>query len=62
MTVYDLNRDQINELKASYAEQLGKDGISWGELSQAHEIPDEIILHHYQDIHFTDDDFFCTSS
>ena len=46
MVVQDLSRQQLNELKESYAQQLKQDGISWGELSEAHEIPDEIIFEH----------------
>lgn len=60
-TVYDLSPDQMEELKESYAIQLENDGISWGELAAASEIPDEIILEHYNGITFTDDDFFCTA-
>lgn len=59
MGVQDLNRQQLNELKESYAVQLKQDGISWGELSEAYEIPDEIIFEYYDGIVFTPDDFFC---
>ena len=58
MVVQDLSRQQLNELKESYAQQLKQDGISWGELSEAHEIPDEIIFEHYNGVTFTPDDFF----
>ena len=50
MTVWDLNREQINELKQTYACQLrdcGEDkevmGISYAELVDASLIPDEEI-------------------
>lgn len=59
MVVQDLNRQQIDELKESYAVQLKQDGISWEELSEAYEIPDEIIFEYYDGIVFTLDDFFC---
>ena len=59
MIVQDLNRQQIDELKESYVVQLKQNGISWGELSEAYEIPDEIIFEHYDGIVFTPDDFFC---
>lgn len=58
MVVQDLSRQQLNELKESYAQQLKQDDISWGELSESHEIPDEIIFEHYDGVTFTPDDFF----
>jgi hypothetical protein len=60
MNVTELNRDQLNELKQAYAEQLATDGITWGELAAATEIPDDIIFEHYADIDFVNDDFFCS--
>lgn len=67
MTVRDLNRDQLNELKQTYATQLadcGEDeevlGISYGKLADATEIPDEVIFNHYEGVTFTEDDFFCS--
>lgn len=67
MTVRDLNREQLNELKQAYATQLadcGEDkevlGISYKELADAAEIPDEVIFNHYDGINFTEDDFFCS--
>lgn len=67
MTVKELNREQLNELKQNYATQLtdcGEDeevfGISYGELIEAENIPDEVIFNHYDGISFTDDDFFCS--
>lgn len=58
-TVRDLSRDEINELKEAYATQLKNDGISYGELAESHEIPDDIIFNHYEGVIFTEDDFFC---
>lgn len=59
-TVYDLTPEELDELKEAYAVQLQEDsGISYGELVEAHNIPDDVIFHHYADIQFTDDDFFC---
>jgi hypothetical protein len=57
MTVRDLNRHQLNELKESYACQLRQDGISWGELCEAHKIPDDIIFEHYDGVTFVEEDF-----
>jgi len=66
MTVYDLSREQLNELKQTYATQLsdcGDDeevlGISYEELADAEELSDEVIFNHYDGMVFTNDDFFC---
>lgn len=61
MTVYELTREQLDELKTAYADQLQEDGISWGELAASQEIPDDIILEHYAGIEFVPDDFSCSS-
>lgn len=61
MTVRELNREQLNELKQNYATQLAEckgDEISYGELVESESIPDEVIFNHYDGIDFTDDDFF----
>ena len=63
MTVYDLNREQLNELKQSYSAQLEDcgDGNSYYELIKAEDIPDDVIFYHYGGVIFSDDDFFCSS-
>ena len=59
MTVRELNRDQLNELKEAYAIQLKQYGdISYEELINAHKIPDDVIFEHYDGTSFTEDDFF----
>lgn len=65
MTVRDLDREQLNELKQAYATQLaecGEDelGLSCEELADTSEIPEEVIFNHYEDMIFTEDDFFCS--
>ena len=62
MTVRELSRDQLNELKQAYAAQLAETGeeISYVELVESTEIPDDVIFNHYDGILFTDDDFFCS--
>ena len=62
MTVRELSRDQLNELKQAYAARLAETGeeISYGELVETTEIPDDVIFNHYDGILFTDDDFFCS--
>jgi hypothetical protein len=66
MTVRELNREQLDELKQTYACQLrdcGEDeeviGISYKELTDATLIPDDVIFYHYDGIEFVEDDFFC---
>lgn len=74
MTVLDLNRDQLIELKNSYMVQLADEGVfaevmgvdydepSCEDVSCADErIPDEVIFEHYDGIDFTPDDFFCSA-
>lgn len=63
MTVRDLNREQLNELKETYATQLAEtdqEVIGYEGLSNATEIPDEVIFNHYEGITFSEDDFFCS--
>lgn len=61
MTVKELNKEQLTELKQAYATQLMEtegEEISYGELVDAAEIPDDVIFEHYDGIIFTEDDFF----
>lgn len=49
MTVRDLNREQLNELKETYAVQLAEtdqEVIGYEGLASATEIPDEVIFNH----------------
>ena len=61
MKVYELDRDQLNELKERYVTEKAieedKD-ICMGELLDAHyEVADETIFEHYADIDFVEEDF-----
>lgn len=58
-TVNELSADELSELKQAYAVQLSDDDLSYGELADAENIPDDIIIDHYSGIMFSDDDFFC---
>lgn len=62
MSVTELTHDQLMELKEAYFTQLKEtdDSVLGGVLS-AEDIPDSVIIHHYEDIVFHDDDFFCSS-
>lgn len=71
MTVRNLNRKQLVEIKQNYLSQLEEEGIlqemieeeslSYDVLSRADEIvPDNVIWEHYDGITFTEEDFFCS--
>ena len=64
MTVYELNRDQLDELKTAlfWDEEprplfnaLGLPCLFPGD------IPDRVIFEEYSGIHFVNDDFSCTA-
>lgn len=66
MSVKDLTRDQLAELKQSYlCEQLEQNENrcpSYGELADVDkDIPDEVIFVAYAGFRFCMDDFFCTA-
>ena len=56
MKVYDLPKTCISKLKANYLCENNKN-ISWGELAEADNIPDEVIFAYYSDVDFDPDDF-----
>ena len=70
-TVYDLTRDELDELKESYFYQLrdNDDEVLWAlnnpnsqdidGITAPDQIPDSVIFEHYAGISFVDDDFFC---
>lgn len=65
MTVQELNRDQLIELKQAYIteknDEVGE-GTSWGELADADElVSDKEIFAAYECYDFGNDDFFCTA-
>ena len=73
MNVYELNKEQMLELKQRYLEMLADEGNyasvlnvdydepSYWDLANADDIvPDDIIFTHYEDTCFVPDDFFCT--
>ena len=74
MTVKELNKEQMLELKQRYLEMLADEGTfaevmnrdydepSYWDLANADDIvPDDIIFTHYEGTHFVPDDFFCTA-
>ena len=60
MTVRELNRNQLNELKQAYVCEM-IENPSWSELADSENIPDEVIFNHYDDYFFVEDDFSCHS-
>ena len=66
MSVHELNRDQMIELKQSMLTErmLANDAEpSWGELADADEtISDDEVINEYAGTNFVNDDFFCTAN
>lgn len=73
MTVRELNRQQLTELKGNYFAELVNEGTfaevigrdydepSYGDLAEIDNIvSDEFIFEHYDGIDFVNDDFFCS--
>lgn len=58
MHVTELSREELDELKYSYADERTHN-CSYEELMDSLDIPDDVIFAHYDDIYFTEDDFFC---
>lgn len=74
MTVYELTREQLCELKERYMIMAAEQGDyselfgvtwdfpSWGEIAMCDElVPDEVIFENYELYTFGEDDFFCTA-
>ena len=62
MSVEELNRDQLIELKQRYLAEIYY-GISYDQLARIDSIvPDEVVFHYYEGITFSEDDFFCSCS
>ena len=59
MSVTDLNRAQLDELKQAYLfERSGGEPLSWGEIAQASDnVSDEQVFLYYDGICFSEDDF-----
>lgn len=63
LTVYDLNRAQLDELKESFYEQYLQECAELDPEDEhllPQDIPDELIFEHYDGIMFSPDDFWCT--
>lgn len=65
MSVQELNREQLDELKQAYYVELSDSGEADDVLEgigflNTDEIPDDIIFNHYDGVDFVSDDFFCS--
>ena len=65
MTVHELSRDQLTELKQRMIddeiyEKEGR-GASYGELAEAESVHDEKVFEKYEGVEFSNDDFSCTA-
>lgn len=58
-TVFDLNRDELDELKESYFYNDETKDINENEFIFPSEIPDDIIFNYYDGVMFVDEDFWC---
>ena len=57
MTVHELNRAQLIELKQYYLTET-RDAVSWGDLADADEIiTDAVIYEYFSGCYFSPDDF-----
>lgn len=74
MSVTELNRDQLTELKGHYLTELVNEGTfaevigrdydepSYGDFADIDEIvSDDFIFEHYEGIDFVNDDFWCSA-
>ena len=63
MTVRELSRDQLDELKEHFFytdfEKCKPDGIC---ADSPDELPDEILFEWYDEYYFVNDDFFCSKN
>lgn len=59
MSVYELTRDQLDELKTAYFYQYEVQDILSEDIIYPEQIPDEVIFNHYDGIMFVDEDFYC---
>ena len=62
MTVKELTRDQLNELKSAFFWQEETMHLVPANCWDETDIPDELIFEHYANICFVDDDFFCSAN
>jgi hypothetical protein len=59
MTVRELNKDQLEELKQNYVFET-MENPSYGDLAESYSIADEVIYNYYDGVYFVNDDFCCS--
>lgn len=58
MTVQELNREQLEQLKRQYYDDRHPEGVSYGELASIDElVSDAEIMEHFAGVEFVEDDF-----
>ena len=62
MTVHELSRDQLTELKERMIDdeiyEKEDRGASYDELAEAESVPDEKVFEKYEGVEFSNDDFY----
>ena len=59
-SVYELTKEEFEELRESYFYQLiEEDEDILEDITEPSEISDGVIQGHYKEVQFTEDDFFC---
>ena len=65
MTVRELNRDQLNELKEAFVTmeaENNKESVGYADLIEAHDrISDEEVFEYFDGTIFSNDDFLCSA-
>ena len=56
MTTYELNADQMEQLKQNYICQT-QENVTWSDLAESTKLPDAVIHEYYSGMLFTEDDF-----
>lgn len=61
MTVYELSRNQLDELKSAlfWSDEPETAEILDDDIIAPEQIPDDVVFQHYAGISFVNDDFFC---
>ena len=59
MTIFELNKDELNQLKSDYFWNEETQDILEDCYSCPEDIPDDIIYNHYKDVMFIKEDFWC---
>lgn len=57
LTVYDLTAEQLKQVKEAFFDQDETQDILPEEITSPEQIPDEIILEHYNEMIFNSEDF-----